>query len=459
MTDRRDRTLHRLAGYVRALRYEDLPPEVAHKAKALLLDTLGAILAGHGSAAARLARGLAGEARRPFAASVIGCARLAAPDRAAFANAIAARGVDTLDAYHRHGKVGHPADCIPPLLTTADYAQASGKALIEATVIAYEIFCWLRDYFEHPGFDNTNCARIGAAAGAAKLLGLDEKRIAACLSLAAVNENVLKEVRSRPAAMTRETAAGYQARAAVFAALLAAEGGRGSDRAFDGPAGWLRLVADGDYDTGTLGGAGRPFRMLDTWIKLRAIPGAAYPIVMATEKLAPIAEADQVDRIVLEVYGKLKKSFGTGAQRWSPDSRDTADHSAPFIVSTILANGALDLHAFDEDRIHDERVRSLMQKVEVEECADFTAAYADRHEHRARLTVFRTDGTCEVAETGGDADDLSAPKPDAQINKKFLMLAGPILPDGQARDAVERWWNLECVDDIAALLSGLLLQG
>jgi 2-methylcitrate dehydratase len=453
-----DRTQTRLAQYAHDLRYEFLPPEVTWKAKAHVIDTLGALLAGFASEAARMARDLAAQRSVPRGVTVIGSGIMTTLDMATFANAIAVRGVDTLDAYHRHGKVGHPADVVAPLLAAAEHAQASGRELIAAIVVAYELFCWLRDDFEDEGFDNTNCARLAAAAGAGKLLRLDPSGIAECLALAAVSDNALKEVRSRPAAMTRNTASGWGARAAVFAALLAAAGGRGPRQPFEGETGWLRQVAAGCYNLDNLGGAGAPYRLLDTWIKLRAIPGVAYPVVLAAEKLAPLGDPADVDRITLEVYGKLKKGFGEGEKRWNPDSSDTADHSAPYILATILINGGLTLRSFDSDHIRDSRTRALMQKVEVLEDEEFSAAYKQRHEHRARITLIKANGERLVAETGGDEDDLSAPRNELQVNDKFQTLAGEALGADRARSALSRWWKLEDARNVAELIPALRLD-
>lgn len=452
-----DNTLNELSDYVHGFDYDSLPPEVIWKAKAHLIDTLGAILTGYASNPSQLARDLAPSAPRPTAAAILGSDQLAQPDMAAFANAIAARGVDTLDAYHRHGKVGHPADTVAPLLTVADYSGASGQTLIAALVLAYEVFCWLRDNFEHKGFDNTNCARLGAAAGVSHLLGLDRSATEACLSIAAATDNVIKEVRSRPAAMTRETAAGYQARGAVFAGLLASLGLRGLPSPLDGDQGWLALIADGSYDATSLGGDTQ-YRILDTWLKLRPIPGAAYPIVIVTEKLLGQIEPVQILSMRLDVYGKLFKGFGSGEKRWNPTTRDTADHSAPFIVSTILAKGGLSLRSFDADHISDAETRALLPKIEVTEDPAFTAAYADQHEHRARLTVHTVDGQMLVAETGGDDDDFSAPRTTEQVDRKFLWLTDGVLSDEKARAVLSAWWQLETVENTRDLVADLTIS-
>jgi 2-methylcitrate dehydratase len=440
-----------LAGYVGQFDHALLPAEVVWKAKAHVLDVLGAIIAGSSSLPARLARQLA-VPRAEGGASVIGSAIVTTPDMAAFANAVAARGVDTLDVYHQHGKQGHPGDVVAPVLTIAEHAGAGGRDLIAAIVLAYEVFGWLRDGFEHKGFDNTNCARIAAAAAAARLMRLGPQATAECLALAAASANALKEVRSRPAVMTRNTTAGYQARGAILAAMMAAAGAKG-------PAGalgeWCRHVAAGAYDIASLGGEGARFRILDSWLKLRAIPGVANPIVYVAEKLAAVTRPDEIERITLELYGKLKKGFGEGEKRWKPDTADTADHSAPFIMATILAKGELTLRSFDPDHIGDERIRAIMPKVEIVENEAFTAAYRQHHEHRARATLIKTNGERHVAETGGDADDLAAPRTEGQLNEKFALLAGGRFGPERIAAILSDWWRLEEAGDVATLIAAL----
>jgi len=440
-----------LAAYTHGLRYDDLPTEVVHAAKARLIDTLAAMLGGCEAEPARMASGLARSAK---GARVIGSGFFTTPWDAAFCNAISARCVDTLDAYHRHGKQGHPADCIAPVLTMADHLGSSGRDVITAVVLAYEVFCWLRDSFESEGFDNTNCARVASAAAAARLLGLDAEATGRCLALVLVQDNVLKEVRSRPAMMTRNTASGYGARAAVFSALMAKAGAIGPQDVLDAADGWQRRVAGGEYDIRDI--AGR-WRTLDTWLKLRAIPGAAYPLVIAAEKLAPLTDIDRVSRIDVAVYGKLFKGFGQGDKRWHPTSPDTADHSAPYIVATILTTGALTLRSFEPEAYNAAATRELMARISVAEDPDMTRAYRDRHEHRARVVVHHKDGSRQVAEAGGDAEDFSAPKSDAQVDTKFRWLAGAGL-GGRTDGVLARWWRLETEQDLRPLLAALDLD-
>ena len=115
-------------------------------------------------------------------ATVIGTRLLTSPDLAAFANATTARYVEMNDVYHWPGSSGgHPSDVLTPVLGVAGYAHASGKALLAAVLVGYEVYLRMSDAIRTPGFDCTNFACMGVALGAGRLLGLGSEQLAEAL--------------------------------------------------------------------------------------------------------------------------------------------------------------------------------------------------------------------------------------------------------------------------------------
>src|SRR5262245_29768660 len=159
-----------LGDYAATLEYEDLPAEVVHQAKRLVLDTVGCAFGGYESEPARIARDLAAEVTSKRPATVLCSGQKTSPELAAFANDVMMRYLDFNDGYIASGS-GHPSDSIGALLTAGEVARASGRELIAATVLAYEVFCRICDAWDNKkcGIDHATMGAIASAAAAARL--------------------------------------------------------------------------------------------------------------------------------------------------------------------------------------------------------------------------------------------------------------------------------------------------
>ena len=134
-----------------------------------------------------------------------------------------------------------------------------------------------------------------------------------------------------------------------------------------------------------------------------------------------------VQRVRVEVYAKAHELNGSGEQRWNPRSRESADHSIPYVVAATLLDGTITRRSFNDAHLNNAQLRTWMQKVEVVASDEFTRAYeGPLHEHHARVTVLTDKDERFAGESGGE-DDLSAPKTDAQIEQKFRMLTEDVM--------------------------------
>src|SRR5262249_11616436 len=280
---------------------------------------------------------LATRTPHPHGATIIGTRTKAAADIAAFANAITARYIEMNDSYHGPGSAyGHASDTLAAVLTAADHADSSGRDLITAIVAAYEIYLRLSDVFHNrDAFDPVNFACIGSAAAAAKLYGLEATAIAHAISIAAVPNIVLMQARRDHKTMFKGVAAGQAARAGVFAALLARAGMESPHLPFEGKAGWCDHVARERFVIQAIGGGESAFKILQTQIKPRPSNGSTIGCILAAEKIAPL-DIGAVERITVECYKHAKHAVGSSKELWHPESRETADHSIPYVVAATL---------------------------------------------------------------------------------------------------------------------------
>lgn len=445
-----------LADYAYGLDYNALSPEAIHGAKVRIIDTLGALMGGYFGEPCQITRNIAARVPDPNGATVIGTRIRTSPDMAAFANATAARFVEMNDVYHWPGsRGGHPSDVLVPILAAAEHCHSSGKELITAVVLGYEFYLRLSDAVPERGFDCSTFAVIATAAAAGKLMGLSREQMAHAIGMAAVANNITRQVRTGHLSMWKATAAGYAGRAGVFTAMMAAEGMDGPHLPIEGEHGWqahvsgpLKLADMGDH------ARNKPFRIIDTLIKQRSSCATTISSILAAEKAsAPIrGRLDAVTQVVVEVYDTAKKNMGTGAHHWNPQGRETADHSIPYVVSAALMDGTVTPRQFNEAHIWSPELRKLLAKVEVVENPDFTKIYHRLPvEHHTRVTVTMADGERIVGESGGAKGDLSNPKSDAEISAKFRDMAEESLGVKRVDALLERLWSVENMADVAEI--------
>jgi 2-methylcitrate dehydratase len=443
-----------LVDYACTLHFDKLPPAVVHAARVRVIDTLGALIGGFDGDACRIARVVAAAVPQAGGATVIGTQLKTSPDLAAYVNATTARYVEMNDTYHWPGSFGgHPSDVLTPLLGVAEHVRASGREFLAAVVLAYEIYQGFSDAFHNTGrgFDHTNLCTLGVALGAGRLCDLTPAQLSHCVALAAVPNVILRQVRIDHYSMYKAAASGHAGRAGVFAAMLARAGMEGPHLPFAGAAGWCAQVAREPFAP-DFASFGAPFRISRTVIKPRACCGTTIASALAAEQVAPLSDLPAVKKVVVEAYKKARDEFGSGAHRWHPDTRETADHSIPYVVAVTLRDGAVTPRSFDEVNLRDQQLHALMQKIEVVENPQFTEAYARIPvEHRSRVTIEFANGERRVGEAGGDTNELSAPKTDREISEKFRLLCEASLGAQRVDALLARLWALDQVDDVAVI--------
>ena len=310
-----------ISDYIAGLEYRDLDDVTRHAAIVRVIDTLGALLGGFFGEPALIGRELAAASPMRTGATIVGTRLKTAPDMAAFVNGTTSRYVELNDVYHWPGSSGgHPSDVLMPIFAVGETAHASGTDFIAAVVAGYEIYLRMSDAVKMKGFDCANFCCMGSAMGAGRLLKLSRSQLAEALSMAVVPNNALNQARTGHLTMWKAVAAGQSGRAGVFAAQLARAGMAGPTQPFEGEAGWCAHVAGKAISLGPLGGHGTPFKINDTLIKPRASCATTISSILAGETAgAAITDADQIERVTVEVYERAKIGMGTGAHHWNPD--------------------------------------------------------------------------------------------------------------------------------------------
>jgi 2-methylcitrate dehydratase len=450
-----DPTTEYLSDYACRLTYEDLSAEAVHQVKRTLIDTLGCGIGAFDDEPPSIARRIAARVQGNPPARIIGTSQTTSTDLAGFANTVLVRYLDCNDAYAARG-TGHPSDMIPGVLAVAGGHRANGRAVITAITAAYEAFCRLADQLPLRGWDQGIFAAIGTACGAGKILGLERAALGNAISIAITTGVPLGVTRIGELSMWKGCATAAAVRTAVFAAELAAEGMTGPGSAFEGRDGlWQNLSVEAPKWE-DFGGGANPFRITGTSFK--AYPSVVHtqgPIGLVLELRQQVAAAE-IDSVRVATYGEALRRTATEAEKWNPETRETADHSIPYLMASAFQDGDVTPATFAPSRIQDPTLRHLIKKLTVVEEPEFTRRYPA--ESCTRIEVTTTDGRRLTAETNYPKGHRRNPLTDGEVEAKFRALACGALGAHGCDRVLAEVWNLENAATLDKLFESLVIS-
>jgi 2-methylcitrate dehydratase len=450
-----DQRIRELSEYAAGLTYEELPPAVVKECKRKLIDTLGCAIGAFDAEPSRIARAVAAHYSSDKPARIFGTLKKTSAEHAAFANGSMLRYADYNDAYFNKNS-GHPSDTFAGVLALGESVHADGRAIILATVLAYEGFCNFSDILpREQGWDYVLFGVVGGALSAAKLLKLDAARTGQAIALAVTPNLALEQTRLGELSMWKGCAAANAARNGVFAAILAEAGLTGPDDAIEGKAGLQHAV--GKFEWAPFGGRGGPFRVCETHLKyFPAVVHSQSPIAVAIELHAKV-RPEEIESIAVDSYWVANRYTSRASPLWQPGTRETADHSLPYIIAAALIDGTIGEKSFDEERLRDPRIAGLMKRMTLREKPEFTQLHPVKWPCVIEVTT--KDGKKYSASVEYFKGHAKNPLSDAEVEHKFRELTAPHLAAGQADRILETAWKLDSLTDISQLIDLLGIKG
>ncbi|GGF21391.1 MmgE/PrpD family protein [Subtercola lobariae] len=393
------------------------------------------------------------------------------PEWAAWANGVAVRELDYHDTFLA-AEYSHPGDNIPPILAVAQQAGRTGTDLVRGIATGYEIQVDLVKAISLHAHKIDHVAHLGpsAAAGIGTLLGLDVETIFQAVGQALHTTTATRQSRKGEISTWKAHAPAFAGKMAVEAVDRAMRGQTSPTPIYEGEDGviaWLLDGPDARYEV-PLPEAGEAKRaILDSYTKEHSAEYQAQAWIDLARKLHnehPEVTADSVEKIVIYTSHHTHYVIGSGAndpQKYDPTaSRETLDHSVPFIFTVALQDGEWHHErSYSPERAGRPDTVKLWHKITTEEDAEWTRRYHSNDPAEkafgGRVEITLTDGTRIVDEIAvADAHPLGArPFAREQYIGKFKTLAEGVLEPAEITRFLELVQRLPQLD--AAELYGL----
>jgi 2-methylcitrate dehydratase PrpD len=361
---------------------------------------------------------------------------------AALVNGISSHTFDFDDTHLK--TIIHPAGPVASaIFALAETTGASGRGVVDALVLGIDVSCRIGnvmypDHYDRGWHITGSTGALGAAAGCARLLGLDEERTAMALGIAASQPVGMRE---QFGTMTKPFHPGAAARAGLLAALLAKHGFTASQRAIEAPRGYVQVVStkcDWNEATDELG---RRFEISFNTYKPFACGIVIHPSIDACVQLrAKGVKPEDVERIELKVHSLVLELTGKKEPQDGLQGKFSVYHGC----AAGLFFGRAGEAEYDDAIVRREDVTALRRKVIATVDDSIDEASAD-------VTAVLKDGRREHVFVEHAIGSLQRPMTDADLEGKFRTLAEPVIGAQRSAELIAACWKLGTAADVCAL--------
>src|SRR5438105_3819217 len=457
-----------VAGFIFGTQWSDIPADVAHLGKRSILDGIGLAFAGAASQTGDIIRrylaalGIANDR----GSTVIG-SDLRLPARfAAFANGISIHADDYDDTQlaiakdRVYGLLTHPtAPALPPVLALAERDRKSGRELMTANQVGVEDECKVAEailprHYQHGFHSTATCGAIGAAAGAAKLLGLDRETTRRALSLGATQAGGLRE---NFGTMTKPFHAGRAPESGVVAAEMAALGFTASPNGLEADRGFFR-AAGGGYSADMIDGKlGNPWTFAFPGVSIKPHPSGSLTHPGMSVMLDLIHRHDIRSEHVGRVSVGTNRNMPNALIHHRPRNELQAKFSMEFCMAILLIERNAGLEQFTDAVVNRPDVQALLQRVDFGVNAEAEAAGFDKM--TTIIEVELDDGTVVKGAADFGKGSPANPMSDDELKEKFRQCAAwGGLDAEQTRTVIDLAWRIETLDDVGELTQHLRIK-
>jgi 2-methylcitrate dehydratase PrpD len=437
------RQIEELARFVAATQWDDVPAEVQHHTKLVLLDTLGVILAGAERPEVRRLRKQLGTGTGATVFSPGWPTH--DPRTAALLNGIAGRSVELCEGL-RFVSGQAAMQVLPGVLAVGESARRPGREILMALLVGYDVAARLAGGFTpRPlAHQNGQVSLVAAASAGARLRGLDAAGISSAMRIATTLVLTPSYTNAVAGATALNVAGGMSGFAAALAPELALAGFAAEADAVEHA--FSQLVGDGFQPDRLTDELGSTWHIMRNYFRLYA---CCNPIHPALDCLASILadlqpKPEDIARIDIATY-----RFAAVMCNPDPPNFFASKYSLPHAAATMAVRGRIDHASLDDTALNDPQIAALRHRVTVTEDPEMSAV-APRL-RPARVTVVLTDGRQATHACESHRGDFQDPFAESELRDKFRELAGGALGSEGIRLVEQAVADCENWDDVGAL--------
>ena len=446
-----DRLTQQIATFATELTFDHLGEEIANLGARHLIDTLGCAIGAHDCQSAEIGRRLAlDQSPGVFPGRTLFNNSILPLEMAAFINACMIRNFDFNDRYPG----GHPSDGLGAHLAFAGAMPIDGKRFLAAVLVTYEVFIRLSEFsrMRQLGWDQGFAVGLSAAAGVCNLLGLSVEQTAYAIGMTATSTVPLRVTRSGELTPWKNVATAFAARNGVFAAILAAEGMIGPRNAFEGRCGLFENVT-GPFKISSFPTEGGKFDLPKVLIKYWPLETNGQSVVWAAldlrKKITP-GEISEIESVEIFCDEFTKHEIGSEQEKWDPKTRETADHSLPYIFCRALIDGPITVTSFNETLVQDPSIRPFLSKIVVTVDPEIERRMPETM--MVRVLVRLANGMVHEVENINPPGHPANPMTGEDIVQKFRSQSVPVIGEEQSTMVVNAWDQLADAPDMRPLI-------
>ncbi len=298
--------------------------------------------------------------------------RKASVDVATYLNGCMTRYLDYNDTYLSKEAL-HPSDNVPPLLSYAYSSNESGSLVLKSLAASYQVVGAFADSFSirDKGWDHVTYISISSAAGLGVLNNFDKSRFISTLNLAINNNISLRQTRAGELSMWKGCTAANASRNSVFATLLAGEGFTGPSPIFEGEMGFFKQV------TGSIQVDLSKNRIVRTMIKNFPVEYHAMSAVESALEIRKQLNGEEIKDVSVDTFSVAHKIIVKDPEKLRPKTKETADHSLPYIIAYTLLYGEPGLTSFESRYLNDPSILKVIDSMKFEVKGEYDSMYPE----------------------------------------------------------------------------------
>ena len=292
-------------------------------------------------------------------------------------------------------------------------------------------------------------------------MDLDSGQIRNALGIAVTTGNYLRQTRIGTLSSWKAAAFAKAARNAVEAALYARNGISGPSEIIAGRHGLISQITGGEFDLAPYFGGqeGEEYKIVHTYIKYFPAEyhsqSAIWAAIDLRNRIGPDRWRD-IKTVLVETSRHSYEIIGMERDKWRPGTRETADHSLPYITAAALMDGDITLKQFDREHLRNKALLDLVDKVECREKKEYTDLYGTSYPNK--ITVNMDNGEVFVKEIVNPKGHPLDPLDRNQVESKFRINAESLLDSAQQDRLIRYVWDLDNLKNLKPLMDCLVIR-